>query len=109
MFGRDGQIRLCDFGVSTSVRPKEIEHQEVGSLAYQAPEVYKRNYNKQCDIWSLGVTIYQMITGILPFDEKRDGRGYMIKYIKSGTFPKLPDNVSDDLKDLIKGMLTTDY
>ena len=39
----------------------------VGSPMYIAPEVLQQNYNHTCDSWSLGVTMYLLITGELPF------------------------------------------
>lgn len=107
MFGRDGKVRLCDFGVSQSVREKDFETLECGTIYYMAPEVFDNHYNKQCDVWSLGVTLFQMVTGRLPFTMK-DGRGYMMKNIKKAKF-RMPKSFSDSLKSFINGMLVVDY
>jgi calcium-dependent protein kinase len=72
-----------------------------------APEVLKGNCGVQSDIWSLGVLVYQMVTGTLPFDDS-DGLGKLIKAIKVGKYKALPEQCSKNFKDLIKKMLNTD-
>ena len=107
MFGTDGNVRLCDFGVSSSLHKDEKEHSEIGSRIFMAPEIFLHNYNKQCDVWSLGVTLYHMVTGNYAFSCK-DGTGYMIKAIKKGIYPPLPKELSESLRNLIGGMLLVD-
>ena len=55
-----------------------------------APEVLKGNCGVQSDIWSLGVLVYQMVAGTLPFDDS-DGLGKLIKAIKVGKYKALPE------------------
>jgi calcium-dependent protein kinase len=40
----------------------------VGTAYYLAPEVIAKDYDERCDIWSLGVILYMMVTGTPPFD-----------------------------------------
>jgi calcium-dependent protein kinase len=42
-------------------------HNEVGTPYYIAPEVYEHNYSEKCDIWSIGVTTYMLLTKRNPF------------------------------------------
>ena len=49
-----------------------------------------------------------MVTGILPFDQLKDGRGYMIKNIKKAEYSQLSTSFSESLRNLITGMLTAD-
>lgn len=78
----------------------------VGSPYYVAPEVLEENYGLQCDIWSLGVILYILLSGYLPFGG--DNPGEVFEKIKAGKYSFNQsewDKVSDEAKDLIKHML----
>jgi calcium-dependent protein kinase len=63
MCGED--IKLIDFGLSRVL--SSDDKSTVGSLYYIAPEVFKGEFNIKCDIWSLGVVLFQMLTNSYPF------------------------------------------
>ena len=68
---RDGIIKLGDFGIATIQDSKHVTKSEVivGSVHYMAPEITQGNAaNEKSDIYSLGVTFFELITGHLPFD-----------------------------------------
>jgi len=58
MFGKDGQIKLIDFGLSLIRAGNYSKLKTAGTPYYFAPEVTLKKYGKQCDIWSLGVSFY---------------------------------------------------
>jgi 5'-AMP-activated protein kinase catalytic alpha subunit len=78
-----------------------------GSPCYAAPEmVAGKKYNGlQVDIWSIGVILFAMICGYLPFEDPNTAALY--KKILSGDYP-CPKYISIEAKDLIKNILNTD-
>ena len=103
------QIKIMDFGLSKIMGPKEHVVDGFGTLSFVAPEVLVRTpYNKEVDIWSLGIILYYMLTGILPFDDDSDNEEVIAKMIvfNECKFPKnYWEKRSDDVIDLIKKCL----
>jgi calcium-dependent protein kinase len=68
MYGKDGEIKLIDFGLSKTVAGKHTQLTTIaGTPYYMAPEVIDGEYTQQCDVWSLGVLMYVLLSGYLPF------------------------------------------
>ncbi|KAK6179430.1 hypothetical protein SNE40_011791 [Patella caerulea] len=66
-----GQVKLCDFGVSTQL-VKSIATTFVGTNVYMAPERIQGNqYGIPAEVWSLGVSLFEIVTGKLPFPSFR--------------------------------------
>jgi len=65
-----GKIKLIDFGISKLYDPDEktISVAKVANTNFSPPEQYSGHTDKQSDIYSLGATIYYLLTGILPAD-----------------------------------------
>lgn len=98
-----GRAKLADFGLA-QVNKESFSDTFGGSLAYMAPEVVKKcPYDPfKADIWSLGVTVYQMATGSLPFDIKNKREFHVSA---SMGFFELCDKIPIDIKKFIKGCL----
>ena len=96
----DGTVKFIDFGLACQFKSKNKEI--VGSPYFIAPEVFKQKFGFECDIWSLGVVIYMMLTGKMPFNGISTND--LFRNIVKANFT-MPKNFSKDLKDLITKML----
>ncbi|KAG1684015.1 Ribosomal protein S6 kinase alpha-5 [Nymphon striatum] len=119
----DSNIKVVDFGFSKM----RVENQKMNTpcftLQYAAPEVLKQTlkpangantgYDESCDLWSLGVILYTMLSGKAPFhSDSRDATSSVImQRIKGGEFffnGNEWEIVSHQAKSVIKGLLTVD-
>ncbi|OQV13383.1 Serine/threonine-protein kinase SIK3 [Hypsibius exemplaris] len=102
-------VKLADFGFSDVMSPGERLDQEwCGSLPYAAPEIFQgHSYDGfKSDSWSLGIVLYVMVTGALPFDGGED-LAVTRQLILSGCFT-VPSYVSDDCAALLRALLAVD-
>jgi len=60
--------RLADFGISRVFKSTSLSAVVAGTPVYMAPEAFKRRRNQQTDLWSVGVILYQMLAGRVPFE-----------------------------------------
>jgi calcium-dependent protein kinase len=67
MLTKNNQVRLIDFGLSKISAKNKKQSEIAGTPYYMAPEVLDGNYNEKADIWSLGVLLYVLVSGYLPF------------------------------------------
>lgn len=70
IFSDDGIIKIGDYGLSKfiSVSRRSGQTESVGTFHYMAPEIGKGVYGKGIDIYALGIVLYEMLTGRVPFD-----------------------------------------
>jgi len=108
----DGTYMLTDFGVSTSLKATlsrlSIDEQSLmsaGTLAYMDPMKFSRKNLPIManDIWSLGATVFEMLTGELPFG---NSGGLLQK--KGADVPDIPDNFSTHLNDTLRSCMDED-
>jgi len=81
----------------------------IGTPYYLAPEVMSKNYNEKCDIWSIGVILYVLLSGYPPFNGSSDEE--IMEQVKIGKFSMEGDEwdiISDKAKSLIKNMMCFD-
>lgn len=106
LFNSEGQVKICDFGVSRRMNHKGLIHEHIGTPAYLAPEIVSGNgYSGfKADIWSLGVLSYIALFGNVPF------KGDIIEDLNNNilnTDPVFPKNhnVSEQMVFVISRML----
>merc|ERR1719320_157588 len=112
LIGNDGVLKLCDFGLSKFLRKGEsscVFETKDGTLPFQAPECLSDEDSKfslfPTDVWALGVTIYQLKYGELPFYSIDDEE--LTKMIKEEPLD-LKDEEDKNFVDLMERMLEKD-
>ena len=104
-------IRLLDFGLSKIVRQGEKCTEPYGTLSYVSPEVLQDiPYDERCDLWSIGVITYLLLSGVLPFDDENNIKEIARKtvYEKTPFYPSLFQNVSKEAIDFVDKLLQKD-
>ena len=105
MLDKDVNVKLIDFGFTREYESKsKLLDTFCGSSAYAAPEmISNQKYSgPEADIWSLGVVLYTMICGYLPFDDDNEKRVH--DKILNLTY-EFPDSISEDAKDLVRSIV----
>lgn len=104
LISKDGYIKLTDLGLSKRI--SKNTRTMCGTPQYIAPEVILlKAYGKSVDWWSLGIVMFEMVAGNVPFYD--DNQRKLFKKIVVGSY-KTPDNFSDNFSDITKNLLQTD-
>ncbi|KAL4486032.1 hypothetical protein ABPG72_003966 [Tetrahymena utriculariae] len=117
----DSPIKVIDFGLSYIFQENDLKigggpitgeklsmSTRAGTPYYISPEVLEGKYDEGCDIWSLGVILFILLSGVPPFYGPNDSA--ILEMVKSRKFSfEIPEfnNVSESAKDLIRKCLTT--
>lgn len=105
----DSQLKVTDFGLSVFIEEGKVYREIVGSAYYVAPEVLKRNYGKEIDIWSAGVIFYILLSGVPPFYAENENAIFEAVLQGEIDFKSPPwPSISNSAKDLVKKMLIHD-
>lgn len=99
-----GEVTLVDLGLALGMEQSRLTQAGAvaGSVPYMAPEQIEGDAQKQSDVWSAGVVLYELITGTRPFARKRAGEE--VAAILAGHFTPLVDvdrRVSNELDELL--------
>ncbi|KFK38456.1 hypothetical protein AALP_AA3G115700 [Arabis alpina] len=105
----DSLLKTIDFGLSMFFKPDEVFTDVVGSPYYVAPEVLRKRYGPESDVWSAGVIVYILLSGVPPFwAETEQG---IFEQVLHGDLDFSSDpwpSISESAKDLVKKMLVRD-
>ncbi|CDF91045.1 unnamed protein product [Zygosaccharomyces bailii CLIB 213] len=105
LLDKRGNAKLTDFGFTRECVSKSSLETICGTTVYMAPELTQRkSYDGfKIDIWSLGIILYTMINGTMPFDEDDEAK---TKWKIVNEVPEFSDSyMNEDAKDLIKQLL----
>ena len=104
---KEEMIKLIDFATSRRINAEHAMHGVFGTSYYLAPEVIEGTYSEKCDVWSVGVILYILLTGEPPFNGATDVE--VVENIKAGEFSldgEHMNHVSAEVKDLLAQLLT---
>jgi serine/threonine protein kinase len=101
-------LKLIDFGFSKVWDPNTKLSHSCGTLSYVAPEVLRKSYTNQCDLWSLGVITFILLAGYMPFSGQEKT---MADNIARGVYTMKPERwktISNEATEFVKSLMTVD-
>lgn len=107
----DGNVKINDFGFSNLIRPGKLFNTFCGSPIYAPPEIIleKEYVGPTVDIWSMGVILYALVNGQLPWRLGKNGRIIDIDKLLAGQFENsAAANLTKGVKDLMNRMIVAD-
>lgn len=107
LLGRDGHIKIADFGLcKDNIRFTDTTRTFCGTPEYLSPEVIEDNqYGRAVDWWSMGVLLYEMMCGSLPFNNRTTDLLFREILLKPVSFPA---TLSESAKQFLNGLLIKD-
>jgi serine/threonine protein kinase len=112
LVSRDGIVKLTDFGASKAYRDATITDGMKslrGSVFWMAPEVIKgTGYGRKADVWSLGCTVIEMLSGKHPWPDLDNHWSAMFQIAKTKDGPPRPTEISDTARDFLDKCLHPD-
>jgi len=105
----DSYVKIADFGFASRVYAPNSLSDQCGTPYFVAPEIILRKpFGEKSDMWSVGVIIYCLLSGRVPFNGRRNVDLFRAVVNCEYSFDDDWDKISDHAKDLIKGLLVTD-
>eukprot|EP01067_Filipodium_phascolosomae_P000439 Filipodium_phascolosomae@DN1346_c0_g1_i1.p1 len=104
-----GQVKLTDFGIAKALDSTvAIAATYVGTSIYMSPErMMGEPYSFSADIWSVGMTVFELATGVHPFSSIRNFPN-LFDMLMNKPLPALPETYSAPLRDFVNKCLTKD-
>lgn len=108
-----GNIKLCDFGISGRLVDSKAKTRSAGCAAYMSPERIdpkQGQYDIRADVWALGITLIELATGVLPYQDCGTEFEVLTKVLGSNP-PRLPENSGfhEDFHHFVELCLTKDF
>ncbi len=93
IFNDEGTVKIGDYGLSKfiSASRRSGQTESVGTVHYMAPEIANGRYGKEIDIYALGVVLYEMLTGHVPFEGESVGEVLMKHLTAQPDLGKVPE------------------
>lgn len=103
-------LKLIDFGFAKVWDPTTLMMASCGSIAYVSPDVLKgQGYTNKCDLWSLGVIVFMLLSGYPPFHgSEKDMRANIMSAKVDWSHKSRWKNLSEDAIDFVKCLLVKD-
>ena len=97
IFRDDGLVKLGDYGLSKfiSCSRRSGQTESVGTVHYMAPEIANGRYGKEIDIYALGIILYEMLTGHVPFEGESVGEVLMKHLTAEPSLAEVPEAYRD--------------
>ena len=104
---KNGVCKLTDFGGAKIIKEEMNLYSSMqGTPNWMAPEIMKSSpATRYSDIWSIGCTVIEMFQGKPPYSDKKDLISILNCLCKNNELPKIPDKMSENLKDFVKKCL----
>ncbi|CAG9783294.1 unnamed protein product [Diatraea saccharalis] len=111
-----GNVKLCDFGISGRLVDSKAKTRSAGCAAYMAPERIdppdptRPDYDIRADVWSLGISLVELATGVFPYRDCQNDFEVLTRVIADDP-PQLPDtsDFSPEFKSFVSQCLTKNY
>ncbi|XP_027500849.1 hormonally up-regulated neu tumor-associated kinase homolog A-like [Corapipo altera] len=113
LLDENNNIKIIDFGLSNTAKfsglSQELLHTQCGSPAYAAPELLAhRKYGPKVDVWSIGVSMFAMLTGTLPFTVEPFNIKQLHQKILIGEISPIPSDISPGAVHFMQSLLEPD-
>ncbi|XP_012228603.1 dual specificity mitogen-activated protein kinase kinase hemipterous-like isoform X2 [Linepithema humile] len=116
LLDESGGVKLCDFGISGRLVDSKAKTRSAGCAAYMAPERIdppdptKPDYDIRADVWSLGITLVELATGVFPYRDCKTDFEVLSRVVQDDP-PSLPTDTtfSKEFRNFVSCCLTKNY